>query len=218
MPYCSTLRYADEYRATIDTGMLVVSWRRFLSSCAVFGVTLLLCGAQDAQQSSGKKTVISQSLSSYLRLSDQQSAGLADTLQSYNDVVESKRSDQRSARMREAADPSVNANRLIEQDQLDIQRARAETRTSIQEILSADQISQLKKLATEEPESDEQARLAEEAARLGLIQPRVTTGKQPFGGTVPIFSADTASRPDLDQPTHTKKPLARRPPPASPPQ
>jgi hypothetical protein len=197
---------------------MVGCWRRFFCFFTLLGVTPLLCGAQGAEQSSGKRTVISQSLSSYLRLADQQSAALADTLQSYNDVVESKRSDQRSARMRAAADPSMNANRLIEQDQLEIQRACAEARVSIKEILSADQISQLKKLATEQPQSDEQAKLAEEAARLGLIQPRTTAGKQPFGGTVPIFSADTASQPDMDQPVHTKKPLAKRPPPTSPPQ
>lgn len=195
-----------------------VGWRCFLSSLALLGVTALLYGAQDAERNSGERTVISQSLSSYLRLRDQQSAALANTLQSYSDVVESRRSDQRSARMRAAADPSVNADRLIEQDQLEIQKARAEARASIEEILSSDQISQLKKLGTEQPQSNEQAKLAEEAARLGLIQPRTGAGKQPFGGTVPIFSADTASQPDMDQPAHTKKPLAKRPPPASPPQ
>jgi hypothetical protein len=53
--------------------MLAVCWQRFLCFFALLSVTLLLYGMQDAEQSSGKRTVISQSLSSYLRLTDQQS-------------------------------------------------------------------------------------------------------------------------------------------------
>lgn len=204
-------------RATIYTAMLAGCWRRFVCPLALLGVTMLLYGKQDAEQLSGKKSVISQSLSHYLRLTDQQSVALADALEKYNDVIESKRSDQRTARMRAAADPSVNANRLIEQDQLEIQKARVEARSYITKILSEDQLSQLKELATEQPRSAEQARIAGEAARLGLVKRR-TTAKQPFGGTVPIFSADTASQPDIDQPAVTKRPLAKRPPPTSPPQ
>jgi len=202
------------------TDMLAVPWQRFSSVFVLFGLALLLSGRQSAQQNSGKKTVlpVPKSLSGYLHLTDQQSISLADALANYNEAVESRRADQRSAQMRAAADPSVNANRLIEQDELGIKKARAEARACIAEILSADQLSQLRELAAEQPQSEEQARLAEDAAGIGLVQPRTRKGKQPFGGTVPIFASDTASQPDIDEPAATKKPLAKRPPPSSPPQ
>ena len=177
-----------------------------------------LYGRQNAEQGSDTNIVVPQALSRYLHLSIEQAAALKNTLEKYKKLVESKRADQRSAQMRAAVDPSLNANRSIEQDQIEIQKARTETRACIAEILSSDQLSQLKQLAVEQPWSDEQRRLAEQAASLNLIRPHSMSGKQPFGGTVPIFAADTASQPDLDQPAVPKKPLAKRPPPTSPPQ
>jgi len=198
--------------------MRVASYRRFSIVLVVLGVVASLYGRQDPQHGSEKKTAIPEPLSGYLQLSDQQSAALSGAVEKHNDLVESKRADQRSARMRAASDPSVNASRMIEQDQLEIEKSRTETRQCITQILSADQLSRLEELHKVQTQSEEQTKAAEEAAALGLVESRSTTGKQMFGGTAAIFAGDTASQPDIDQPAAAKKPRSKRPPPTSPPQ
>jgi septal ring factor EnvC (AmiA/AmiB activator) len=163
------------------------------------------------------KSAVPISLRQYLELSNEQTERLQRTLGQYNDLVASKRADMRSVQMKAAVDPSVNANRVIERDQVEIEKARVEAQQVLAKTLSSAQLVLLKKLEEKRPNDGDRLTLLAEAVHLNLIEDPEIDRKQPFGGTTPIFANDTASQPEASEHGSRKKGIAKRKPPAAPP-
>lgn len=179
--------------------------------------TVMTCFSQQTADNKLSKSTIPMPLKQYLSLSSEQAVRLQNALNAYEQLVSSKRDEMHSLQMKAAVDPSVNASRVIESDQAEIQKARCHTREEISAVLSPEQISRLIKLRSDSPSDAEHAKLAAEAAELNLIELPDNTLRQPFGGTTSLFSADTKSQPELPDQQDQKKVRTKRAPPKSPP-
>jgi len=202
-----------------DVIMWVSAGRRFSGLLLLLGIAVSSFGKQSGDDGSKARIAIPKSLTQYLSLSGEQAAALENSLQQYREIVESKQANQQAVQMRATVDRSINANRALERDQTEIEKARSDERAFITGILSSDQLSRLERLAAVPSghEDSELAKLAEQAASLNLIKRCSLTPNQPFGGAVAIFAADTASQPALGKRVVNRKPLAKRPPPSFPP-
>jgi hypothetical protein len=187
----------------------------------MLSITICPAAACFPQQTTADKVsplTIPVALQNYLELSDEQVAKLQYALKSYHQVVITKTDEMHSLQMRAAADPSVNANRGVESAQAEIEKERKRARDGISSVLSSEQTFRLLRLACNRSGDPNLALLATEAANLNLIDKTDRTVKQSFGGTTSIFSNDTGNQPKVPGQTNPTKPLAKRPPPAAPPQ
>jgi hypothetical protein len=195
----------------------VSTWRAgLILLLAAFPVAI--CFAQQNTDIKTSEVTIPVPLKNHLGLSDEQVTKLENTLKSYDQFVATKKDAMRSLQTRAAVDPSVNANRGIESNQAEIEKARVRVREEISSILSSEQISRLVKLRATASEDAEHATLAAEAADLNLIDKPNHPSRQPFGGTTSVFANDTDSQPEVPEQANRGKAQSKRNPPASPPQ
>lgn len=200
----------------IKLSILVAAWAGLMLLLAASPAAT--CLAQGSTESKTGELTIPAPLKNYLGLSDEQVTKLENTLKSYDQFVATKTDAMRSLQTRAAVDPSVNANRGIESNQAEIEKARVRVREEISSILSSEQISRLVKLRAASSEDTEHATLAAEAADLNLIDKPNHPIRQPFGGTTSVFANDTDSQPAVPEQANRGKPQSKRNPPASPPQ